>query len=144
MAVLDRTPDAATLGRIERRWLDAPGIPGFFTTVDHKRIGIRYIYTSFVFFFLAGVQALIMRVQLSAPNADVVGANVYNEGLKDSRQILGDEKTASTVKNVKKALSVSDRACVLELGRIHLADRASTLIGDERVARLYMGMSGTS
>jgi len=46
--------------------------------------------------------------------------------------------------NVKKALSVSDRACVLELGRIHLADRASTLIGDERVARLYMGMSGTN
>ena len=46
--------------------------------------------------------------------------------------------------NVKKALSVSDRACVLELGRIHLADRANTLIGDERVARLYMGMSGTN
>ena len=46
--------------------------------------------------------------------------------------------------NVKKALAVSDRACVLELGRIHLADRANALIGDERVARLYMGMSGTS
>jgi hypothetical protein len=36
------------------------------------------------------------------------GANVYNEGLKDSRQILGDDKTASTVKNVKKALSELD------------------------------------
>ena len=45
--------------------------------------------------------------------------------------------------NVKKALAASDRACVLELGRIRLQDRASTLIGDERVARLYMGLGGT-
>ena len=42
--------------------------------------------------------------------------------------------------NVKKALAASDRACVLELGRIRLQDRAAALIGDERVARLYMGI----
>jgi hypothetical protein len=36
------------------------------------------------------------------------GANVYNEGLKDSRSILGDDKAASTVKNVKKTLSELD------------------------------------
>ena len=36
------------------------------------------------------------------------GANVYNEGLKDARSILGDDKTASTVKNVKKSLSDLD------------------------------------
>jgi hypothetical protein len=36
------------------------------------------------------------------------GANIYNQGLKESRSILGDEKTASTVKNVKKALSEID------------------------------------
>ncbi len=46
--------------------------------------------------------------------------------------------------NVKKALAASDRACVLELGRIRLQDRAQALIGDERVARLYMGVSGAS
>jgi hypothetical protein len=33
------------------------------------------------------------------------GANIYNAGLKDARSILGDEKAASTVKNVKKTLS---------------------------------------
>jgi len=32
-------------------------------------------------------------------------------------------------------------ACVLELGRIRLQDRAPALLGDARVARLYMGMS---
>ncbi len=36
------------------------------------------------------------------------GANVYNAGLKDARSILGDEKAASTVKNVKKSLSDLD------------------------------------
>jgi branched-chain amino acid transport system ATP-binding protein len=44
--------------------------------------------------------------------------------------------------NVRKALAASDRACVLELGRIRLQDRAAALIGDERVARLYMGLGG--
>ncbi len=36
------------------------------------------------------------------------GANLYNTGLKDARSILGDDKTASTVKNVKKTLSELD------------------------------------
>lgn len=41
--------------------------------------------------------------------------------------------------NVQAALRTADRACVLELGKIVLEDRASALIGDQRVARLYMG-----
>lgn len=41
--------------------------------------------------------------------------------------------------NVKKALLASDRGYVLELGKVALADRADRLIGDDRVARLYMG-----
>lgn len=35
-------------------------------------------------------------------------ANVYNEGLKDAKSILGDEKSSSTVKNVKRTLSQLD------------------------------------
>jgi cytochrome c oxidase subunit I+III len=60
-------------------WEDAPGLPGFFTTVDHKRIGMRYIYTSFFFFFFSGIVALIMRVQLAAPDQHVLTAQTYNE-----------------------------------------------------------------
>ena len=41
--------------------------------------------------------------------------------------------------NVKKALSVSDHGCVMELGNICLRDAASSLIGNEEVARLYLG-----
>src|SRR4051812_10746197 len=60
-------------------WEDAPGLPGFFSTVDHKRIGMRYIYTSFLFFFVAGAMALVMRAQLSQPNNDLLSPQTYNE-----------------------------------------------------------------
>src|SRR4051794_10926067 len=60
-------------------WEDAPGIPGFFTTVDHKRIGMRYIYTSFFFFFVSGLMALVMRAQLTQPNEHLLNPNTYNE-----------------------------------------------------------------
>jgi cytochrome c oxidase subunit I+III len=65
--------------QIERAWRDRPGLLGFFTTVDHKRLGIRYIVTSFVFFFVAGALALVMRAQLAQPNGDVVGPDAYNQ-----------------------------------------------------------------
>jgi branched-chain amino acid transport system ATP-binding protein len=41
--------------------------------------------------------------------------------------------------NVRRALQVSDRGVVLELGRARLQDSAAALLADERVARLYMG-----
>jgi cytochrome c oxidase subunit 1/cytochrome c oxidase subunit I+III len=78
MAVTDK-PTAAELEVLEERWEDAPGIPGFFETVDHKRIGLRYIYTAFAFFFVAGALALVMRVQLAQPNAGVLSPESYNE-----------------------------------------------------------------
>src|SRR3954451_11734675 len=78
MAVTEKpTPEVAE--ELEERWEDAPGLPGFFNTVDHKRIGMRYIYTAFVFFFLAGALALVMRVQLAAPNQHVLSPETYNE-----------------------------------------------------------------
>src|SRR4051795_7572379 len=79
MAIIERPLDDTTLEHVEHRWRDSPGIPGFFTTVDHKRIGMRYIYTSFVFFFVAGLTTLVLREQLAVPNAHVVGPETYNE-----------------------------------------------------------------
>ena len=65
--------------RIEEIWADDPGVPGFFATVDHKRVGMRYIYTSFVFFFVAGLMALGMRAQLAQSNGHVLGPGAYNQ-----------------------------------------------------------------
>ncbi|HKI69969.1 MAG TPA: hypothetical protein VKA67_10300, partial [Verrucomicrobiae bacterium] len=38
------------------------------STVDHKRIGILYLVTTFVFLLIGGVEALVMRLQLAVPN----------------------------------------------------------------------------
>jgi len=64
---------------VETAWRDAPGLIGFLTSVDHKRIGVRYIYTAFIFFFVAGLQALVMRVQLAEPDLHVLGPSAYNQ-----------------------------------------------------------------
>src|SRR3954464_15016527 len=60
-------------------WEDPPGIPGFFATVDHKRLGIRYVYTSFAFFFIAGLVPLVMRAQMTSPNSRILDPQTYNE-----------------------------------------------------------------
>ena len=36
-------------------------------TTDHKRIGIMYLVTTFVFFLMGGVEALLIRLQLGSP-----------------------------------------------------------------------------
>nr|MDQ3574880.1 cbb3-type cytochrome c oxidase subunit I [Actinomycetota bacterium] len=64
---------------IEILWEEAPGAPGFFASVDHKRIGMRYIYTAFIFFFIAGLQALLLRAQLTTPDSQVMGPQTYNQ-----------------------------------------------------------------
>src|SRR3954470_4878646 len=48
------------------------------TTTDHKRIGILYIVTTFVFFVLGGIEALLMRVQLGAPDNTFLTPATYN------------------------------------------------------------------
>jgi cytochrome c oxidase subunit I len=58
-------------------WRDG-SVMSWLTTVDHKRIGVLYIVSSFAFFVGAGVMALLMRLQLSHPNADIVTQNSYN------------------------------------------------------------------
>jgi cytochrome c oxidase subunit 1 len=64
---------------LARTWGDAPGLWGFLTTVDHKRIAARYILTVVVLMFLAGMLALDMRLQLSRPDMNRMGPQLYNE-----------------------------------------------------------------
>jgi cytochrome c oxidase subunit I+III len=64
---------------LERIWRPPPGIVGWFTTTNHKDIGIRYIATAFIFFLFAGVLALMMRIQLARPENHFLSADVYNQ-----------------------------------------------------------------
>ena len=59
--------------RQTKRWID------WVTTTDHKKIGILYLVTTFVFFMLGGVEALLMRVQLGQPNNTLLSGEHYNE-----------------------------------------------------------------
>jgi heme/copper-type cytochrome/quinol oxidase subunit 1 len=62
-----------TAPRTTKRWLD------WVTTTDHKKIGIMYLVLTFVFFFLGGVEALMMRLQLSVPSNTLVTSEHYNQ-----------------------------------------------------------------
>ena len=46
-----------------------PGLMGWFGSVDHKEIGIRYLVTSFAFLLRRRLEALIMRLQLARPKS---------------------------------------------------------------------------
>src|SRR5262249_6262462 len=48
------------------------------TTVDHKRLGILYVLYALVFLVIAGIEAMIMRVQLMYPHAHFVSPQVFN------------------------------------------------------------------
>jgi hypothetical protein len=71
-------PDAVASGHtifaLERR-----GIGAWLTTPDHKKIGILYMVASFVFFLLAGLAALLVRVQLALPEAPPFAPELYNQ-----------------------------------------------------------------
>jgi cytochrome c oxidase subunit 1 len=55
------------------------GIWSWITTVDHKRIGVLYLYTALFFFMFGGLEAGVIRWQLAQPNQHVVSAEFYNQ-----------------------------------------------------------------
>ncbi len=64
---------------LERAWGAPRGAFGWLATVGHKAIATRYIVTAFVFFAAAGVEALLMRLQLSRPELGVIGPDRYDQ-----------------------------------------------------------------
>ena len=63
----------------EESYLEGGGLLGWLTTVDHKRIAVLYGVTILFLFLLAGIEALLMRIQLARPNNTFLSAYVYNE-----------------------------------------------------------------
>jgi len=49
------------------------------SATDHKKIGILYIVTTMFFFILAGLLAMLIRVQLAHPDNTFVSAHLYNQ-----------------------------------------------------------------
>src|SRR5450755_4109220 len=55
------------------------GLLKWMTSTDHKVIGMSYMITSLVLFYVAGIMALIIRLQLTTPHATLLSFNQYNE-----------------------------------------------------------------
>src|ERR1700741_1553871 len=61
----------------EPRWTEP--LHALVTTVDHKRIGLLYILYALLFLVIAGVEAVIIRLQLMFPHNDFVSPQVFNQ-----------------------------------------------------------------
>ncbi|MEZ0171300.1 cytochrome c oxidase subunit I [Microvirga sp. TS319] len=71
--------DAELSARLAKTWGTARGIIGALSTVDHKIIGRRYIFTAIFFLFLGGLAAIVMRLQLARPENQLIGPDLYNQ-----------------------------------------------------------------
>src|ERR1700716_2034740 len=71
-------PPPVVIPEAYERSVFAP-VTTWLTTTDHKLIGIMYMVSSFLAFLVAGIFALVIRVQLAQPNMNVVDAETYNQ-----------------------------------------------------------------
>lgn len=55
------------------------GLWDWLTTVDHKKIGILYLLAGGIFFAAGGLEALLIRLQLTYPESTLIGAKTFNE-----------------------------------------------------------------
>src|SRR6266705_3217662 len=64
---------------IIRRPTEVTGWLSWFTTVDHKKIGLLYGFSAFAFFLIGGIEALLIRSQLAKPDNTLLNADQYNQ-----------------------------------------------------------------
>jgi cytochrome c oxidase subunit I+III len=62
-----------------RLWKGPSGWGEWFAVVNNQPLGQRFMITALIFFALGGVEALLMRVQLSVSENDFLGPDVYNQ-----------------------------------------------------------------
>jgi len=69
----------ATLTGVIPRPTTYSGVWGWLTTVDHKRIGVLYGVSAFLFLLVGGIEAGIMRLQLAQADSTLVSPDVFNQ-----------------------------------------------------------------
>ena len=65
--------------KLAHAWRERSGVFGLLSSADHKTIGKRYIATAFGFFTLAGIEALLMRIQLARPENRFLNPDLYDQ-----------------------------------------------------------------
>ena len=69
---------STTLG-VFRRPVQATGWRSWVFTVDHKKLGIMYGVAAMTFFVIGGIEALLIRAQLAAPDGKILSADKYSQ-----------------------------------------------------------------
>ncbi len=77
-AVAPTVPSAA-FGALKRPVSVTSGWRSWLFTVDHKKLGIMYGAVAMFFFVVGGLEAVLIRLQLAAPNGKVLNADLYNQ-----------------------------------------------------------------
>ena len=70
---------AAIENRLSSLWETPKTLYGWFATVDHKELGIRYLVTAFAFLIVGGVEALLMRIQLTGSDLAFLSPEAYDQ-----------------------------------------------------------------
>jgi cytochrome c oxidase subunit 1 len=55
------------------------GLKSWLLTTDHKRIGVLYLVSITLLFFVGGAFAVLMRLNLLTPAGELVTAETYNK-----------------------------------------------------------------
>ncbi len=64
----------------ERDYLNVSyGVRSWLLTTDHKRIGLLYMVSLTLMFFVGGFMAVLMRLELLTPQGDLVTSDTYNK-----------------------------------------------------------------
>lgn len=61
------------------RYTGKNSLLAWFSTIDHKKIGILYLLAALLFFIVGGSEALLMRTQLMVANNHFLSPQVYNQ-----------------------------------------------------------------
>ncbi len=62
------------------------GLKSWLFTVDHKRLGLMYLATTLLFFFVAGMSAILFRTELLTPEGDYIRQGLEALGMLDPNQ----------------------------------------------------------
>jgi len=62
----------------QRRWRES-ALLDWLTTSDHKKIGLLYMASALFFFLVGGVEAMLLRIQLTRANLQIISPELYNQ-----------------------------------------------------------------
>ena len=79
MAILDKPVTTASQAPLRPPAKKGNKVVGWMTSTDHKVIGNLYMVTSFAFFAIAGLMALVIRAELARPGLQFVSNEQYNQ-----------------------------------------------------------------